>query len=136
MFVDHARITIKAGDGGNGKVSFHREKFVAAGGPDGGDGDRGGDVWFVADTNLSSLIDFKYRKRYFAGRGQDGGSKRCSGKTGEDLVIRVPKGTVVRESGTEPVIRVMVEAATDEICRQYVEQVIQVIRAEGLEATQ
>ena len=82
MFVDKARITIKAGDGGNGKVSFHREKYVAAGGPDGGDGGRGGDVYFVADTNLSSLIDFKYRKRYFAGRGQDGGSKRCSGKTG------------------------------------------------------
>ena len=104
MFVDKARITIKAGDGGNGKVSFHREKYVAAGGPDGGDGGRGGDVYFVADTNLSSLIDFKYRKRYFAGRGQDGGSKRCSGKTGEDLVIRVPKGTVVRESGTGRVL--------------------------------
>ncbi len=100
MFVDKARITIKAGDGGNGKVSFHREKFVAAGGPDGGDGGRGGDVYFVADTNLSSLIDFKYRKRYFAEKGQDGGSKKCSGKTGEDLVIHVPKGTVARESGT------------------------------------
>ncbi len=104
MFVDHARITIKAGDGGNGKVSFHREKFVAAGGPDGGDGGRGGDVWFVADTNLSSLIDFKYRKRYFAEKGQDGGSKRCSGRTGEDLVIHVPKGTVVREAGTGRVL--------------------------------
>ena len=104
MFVDHARITIKAGDGGNGKVSFHREKFVAAGGPDGGDGGRGGDVWFVADTNLSSLIDFKYRKRYFAEKGQDGGSKRCSGRTGEDLVIHVPKGTVVRETGTGRVL--------------------------------
>ena len=100
MFVDKARITIKAGDGGSGKVSFHREKFVAAGGPDGGDGGRGGDVYFVADTNLSSLIDFKYRKRYFAEKGQDGGAKKCSGKTGEDLVIHVPKGTVVRESGT------------------------------------
>ena len=104
MFVDKARITIKAGDGGNGKVSFHREKFVAAGGPDGGDGGKGGDVLFVADTNLSSLIDFKYRKRYAAGRGQDGGSKKCFGKTGEDLLIRVPKGTVVREAGTGRVL--------------------------------
>lgn len=113
MFVDKARITIKAGDGGNGSISFRREKYVAAGGPDGGDGGKGGDVLFVADTNLSSLVDFKYKKRYAAGRGRDGGANRCSGKTGEDLVIRVPKGTVVREfetgriladlSGSEPV---------------------------------
>lgn len=113
MFVDKARITIKAGDGGNGKISFRREKYVAAGGPDGGDGGKGGDVLFVADTNLSSLVDFKYRKNYHAGRGKDGGANRCFGKTGEDLVIRVPKGTVVREfetgriladlSGSEPV---------------------------------
>ena len=100
MFVDKARIVIKAGDGGNGKVSFHREKFVAAGGPDGGDGGKGGDVVFLADTNVNSLINFKYKKRYFAEKGQDGGQKKCTGKNGADLVIRVPKGTVVREAET------------------------------------
>ncbi len=104
MFVDKARILIKAGDGGNGKVSFHREKFVAAGGPDGGDGGRGGDVVFLADTNVNSLINFKYKKRYFAEKGQDGGQKKCTGKDGADLVIRVPKGTVVREAETGRVL--------------------------------
>ena len=104
MFVDKAKILVKAGDGGNGRVSFHREKFVAAGGPDGGDGGRGGDVVFQADTNVNSLIDFKYKKRYFAGRGQDGGSQKCTGKNGEDLVIRVPRGTVVREADTGRVL--------------------------------
>jgi GTP-binding protein len=104
MFVDKARILIKAGDGGNGKVSFHREKYVAAGGPDGGDGGRGGDVVFLADTNVNSLINFKYKKRYFAEKGQDGGQKKCTGKDGADLVIRVPKGTVVREAETGRVL--------------------------------
>ena len=98
MFVDKAKIFIKAGDGGNGAVSFHREKFVAAGGPDGGDGGRGGDVIFVADTNLSSLIGFRYRKKYAAQNGQNGSGARCTGKNGEDLIIKVPKGTVVREA--------------------------------------
>ncbi|SDN40611.1 GTPase ObgE [Acetanaerobacterium elongatum] len=114
MFIDKARISIKAGDGGNGAVSFHREKYVAAGGPDGGDGGKGGDVVFVADTNLSTLIDFKYKKNYTAQNGQNGMTRRCFGKGGEDLVIRVPLGTILREaqtgrvmadiSGTEPVI--------------------------------
>ena len=98
MFVDKAKISIKAGDGGNGAVSFHREKFVAAGGPDGGDGGRGGDVIFQADTNMSSLIGFRYKKKYAAENGQNGSGARCSGKTGESLVIKVPKGTVVREA--------------------------------------
>ena len=105
MFVDKAKILVKAGDGGNGRVSFHREKFVAAGGPDGGDGGRGGNVVFRADTNVNSLIDFKYKKRYFAGRGQDGGSQKCTGKNGEDLVIRVPRGT---ETGTPSIVRLTI----------------------------
>lgn len=114
MFVDVAKIRIKAGDGGNGAISFHREKYVAAGGPDGGDGGRGGNVVFVADTNLSTLVDFKYKKKYIAQNGQNGGGKRCSGKNAPDLVIRVPKGTVIKDaetgrimadiSGTDPVV--------------------------------
>ena len=114
MFVDVANIMIKAGDGGNGAVTFHREKYVAAGGPDGGDGGRGGDVVFVADTNLSTLVDFRYKRRYIAQNGQPGQGKRCTGKSAEPLVIRVPKGTVIRDrttgrvmadiSGSEPVV--------------------------------
>ena len=111
MFVDKARIRIKAGDGGNGAVAFHREKFVAAGGPDGGDGGRGGNVVFQADTNLSTLVDFKYKKRYFAENGKNGSGNRCKGKNGADLVIRVPKGTVVREAETG---RVMADLSTEE----------------------
>lgn len=111
MFVDKAKISIKAGDGGNGAVSFHREKFVAAGGPDGGDGGRGGDVIFQADTNMSSLIGFRYKKKYAAENGQNGSGARCSGKTGESLVIKVPKGTVVREAETG---RVMADLSGDE----------------------
>lgn len=100
MFVDLARIRIRAGKGGDGAVSFHREKYVAAGGPDGGDGGKGGDVVFVADTNLSSLINFKYKTKYYAEDGQNGGTKRCTGKNAPDLVVRVPKGTLVREAKT------------------------------------
>ncbi|MEG2087079.1 MAG: GTPase ObgE [Angelakisella sp.] len=97
MFVDKASITIKAGDGGAGAVSFHREKYVAAGGPDGGDGGKGGDVVFVVDTNVNSLLSFKYKKRYFAQNGENGGTRQCSGKGAPDLVIPVPRGTVIRE---------------------------------------
>lgn len=114
MFVDQARIRIEAGDGGDGAVSFHREKYVAAGGPDGGDGGKGGDVIFVADDNFSSLIDFRFKRKYQAQRGENGSSKRCTGKSAPDLVIKVPRGTVIREaqsgriladiSGDEPVI--------------------------------
>ena len=97
MFVDTAKITIQAGNGGNGAVSFHREKYVAAGGPDGGDGGKGGDVVFVVDDNLSTLVDFRYKRKYAAQNGADGSSNRCTGKSAEDLVIRVPRGTLVRE---------------------------------------
>ena len=99
-FVDKARITIKAGNGGNGAVAFHREKYVAAGGPDGGDGGKGGDIVFVVDDNMSTLMDFRYQRKYVAGTGADGQGKRCSGKDGESLYIRVPRGTLVRDTET------------------------------------
>ena len=99
-FVDKARITVKAGNGGNGAIAFHREKYVAAGGPDGGDGGRGGDVVFVVDDNMSTLMDFRYKRKYVAGNGMDGQGKRCSGKDGESLFIRVPRGTLIRDTET------------------------------------
>ncbi len=100
MFVDKAKIKIKAGNGGDGAISFHREKYVASGGPDGGNGGKGGDVVFVADDNFSSLIDFRYKRKYVAKNGENGGAKRCTGKSAEDLVIRVPRGTVIRDAQT------------------------------------
>ena len=111
MFVDQARISIKAGDGGDGAVSFHREKYVAAGGPDGGDGVKGGDVVFQVDDNFSTLIDFRYKRKYVAQRGENGGARNCTGKSAPDLVIRVPRGTVVRETKTG---RIMADLSTDE----------------------
>ncbi len=111
MFVDQARIQIKAGDGGDGAVSFHREKYVAAGGPDGGDGGKGGDIVFQVDDNFSTLIDFRYKRKYVAQRGENGGARRCTGKSAPDLIIRVPRGTIVRESKTG---RIMADLSTDE----------------------
>ena len=111
MFVDKAKIKIKAGNGGDGAVSFHREKYVAAGGPDGGNGGRGGNIVFVADDNFSSLIDFRYKRKYVAENGQNGGAKRCTGKRGSDLVIRVPRGTVIKDASTG---RIMADISTDE----------------------
>ena len=104
MFVDIANIHIKAGDGGNGKVSFHREKYVAAGGPDGGDGGKGGNVVFKADTNLSTLADFRYKRKYLAENGQPGGASRCNGKSAPDLILYVPKGTLVKDKETGRII--------------------------------
>ncbi len=97
MFVDIAKIKIKAGDGGNGAVSFHREKYVASGGPDGGDGGKGGDIVFKVDDNLATLSDFRYKRKYKAPNGQPGSGGRRNGKKGEDLIIYVPRGTVIRE---------------------------------------
>jgi GTP-binding protein len=111
MFVDVAKIRIKAGNGGNGSVSFHREKYVAAGGPDGGDGGRGGNIVFLADTNLSTLLDFRYKKRYMAQNGEPGKAKRCSGKNAPDLIIRVPMGTLVKEANSG---RLLADLSTDE----------------------
>ena len=107
MFVDFAKITIIAGDGGNGKVSFRREKFVPSGGPDGGDGGNGGSIVFVVDNNMSTLMDFRYKRKYVAQNGENGGSRNCSGKNAENLVIKVPKGTVIKEAITGNVIKDM-----------------------------
>ncbi len=111
MFVDIVKITIKAGDGGNGAVSFHREKYVAAGGPDGGNGGKGGDIVFRADDSLSTLIDFRYKKKYTAQNGAPGGSRRSSGKSAPDTVIKVPRGTVIKDSETG---RVLADISDDE----------------------
>lgn len=111
MFVDIAKIKIKAGDGGNGAVAFHREKYVASGGPDGGDGGRGGNIVFAVDDNLSTLADFRYKRKYKAENGSHGETGHRTGKTGADLVIRVPRGTIIREceSGV-----IMADLSTDD----------------------
>ena len=111
MFVDQAKIMIKAGDGGDGAVSFHREKYVAAGGPDGGDGGRGGDVVFQVDDNFSTLIDFRYKRKYVADRGENGSSRNCTGKSAQPLIIKVPRGTVIRDAKSG---RIMADMSTDE----------------------
>ena len=104
QFIDTARITVRAGNGGNGAVAFHREKYVAAGGPDGGDGGRGGNIVLRVDSHMSTLMDFRYKRKYVAENGQDGMGKRCSGKDGAPLIIRVPRGTVVRDAETREII--------------------------------
>ena len=111
MFVDKAKIFIKAGNGGNGAVAFHREKYVASGGPDGGDGGKGGDIVFVVDDNLSTLNDFKYKRKYKAPNGADGQGGRRNGRKAEDLIIKVPRGTVIRESESGVI---MADMSTDE----------------------
>ena len=104
MIVDKVRIWIQAGNGGNGAVSFHREKYVNAGGPDGGDGGKGGDVWFEAAPNLRTLIDFRFAKKFSAQNGENGRKNNMSGKSGEDMVIQVPPGTVVIDAETGRVV--------------------------------
>ena len=111
MFVDKAVITVAAGKGGNGAVAFHREKYVAAGGPDGGDGGRGGNIVLQADDNMSTLMDFRYKRKYTAPNGLDGQGGLKSGRDGADLVIRVPRGTVVRDRATGAVIHDMSDPA-------------------------
>ena len=106
-FIDTARITVRAGNGGNGSVSFHREKYVANGGPDGGDGGRGGNIVVRVDDHMSTLMDFRYKRKYAAANGMDGTGKRCSGKDGEDLTIKVPRGTVIRDAETGEIIQDM-----------------------------
>ena len=100
MFVDEVKIEVKAGKGGDGAVSFHREKYVPNGGPDGGDGGKGGDIIFVADDHLSTLLDFRYKRKYKAMPGENGRGNRCYGKKGKDLVVKVPKGTLVTDQKT------------------------------------
>ena len=115
MFIDSAKIFIKAGDGGNGIVSFHREKYVAAGGPDGGDGGRGGDVIFVVDEGLRTLVDFKYKRKYIAEAGENGGSANCSGKSGKNLVIKVPPGTIIKDANTGHILADMTKPGQEAI---------------------
>ena len=110
MFVDKVKITAKAGNGGDGAISFHREKFVQNGGPDGGDGGRGGNVVLVAAENMHTLMDFRFKTKYTAASGENGSSRRCTGKCGEDLEIRVPVGTVVRSTKTGRICADMHEA--------------------------
>ncbi len=109
MFKDSARINVKAGNGGNGCVSFHREKYIAAGGPDGGDGGKGGDIIFEVDEGVNTLIDFKYKKNFKAQAGEDGGTSNCSGKSGEDLIIKVPLGTIIKDEDTGVVLVDMIK---------------------------
>lgn len=104
MFVDRARIFVRSGKGGDGHVSFRREKFVPAGGPDGGDGGRGGDVIFVVDEGLNTLIDFRNVRKYKAEDGENGGKKNCRGKDGQDIIIKVPQGTVIKDFASGKVI--------------------------------
>lgn len=104
MFADKAEILIRSGRGGDGHVSFRRELYVAAGGPDGGDGGRGGDLIFEVDTGINTLNDFRHKRKYQAGDGEPGRKKRCHGADGEDLIVKVPEGTVVREKETGKVI--------------------------------
>lgn len=115
MFVDYAKIIIKSGDGGNGAATFRREKYVAAGGPDGGDGGRGGDIYFKVDPNQNTLIDFRFTKKYKAENGQNGSGNRCFGKSGKDLFVMVPRGTVVKDSETGKVIADLSEEGQTEL---------------------
>ncbi len=109
MFVDHVKIYIKAGDGGNGAVSFRREKYVAAGGPDGGDGGHGGNVVFRVDPGTNTLLAFRYKHKFVASRGGDGKGSKFHGATAEDLIIMVPPGTLIKDAATERVIHDMSE---------------------------
>lgn len=104
MFIDYAEIEVKAGDGGNGAVAFRREKYVPKGGPSGGNGGNGGSVYLLADENLSTLLDFRYKRKYIAGKGHPGGSSLKDGKNGEDVIIKVPVGTVVKDAETGKIL--------------------------------
>ena len=104
MFVDRAKIHIKGGNGGNGAVSFYRAKYITNGGPDGGDGGKGGDVIFVADEGMNTLLDFRYKRMFKAAPGADGGKRNCTGADGADVIIKVPVGTVIREATTNKIM--------------------------------
>ena len=115
MFVDYTKITIKSGNGGNGAKTFRREKYVAAGGPDGGDGGKGGNIYFVVDPDSNTLIDFRYNKKYKAEDGKNGSGGNCYGKSGDDLYIGVPKGTVVKDAQTGKILADLSEEGQKEL---------------------
>ena len=104
MFADRAKITIRSGKGGDGHVSFRRELYVPNGGPDGGNGGRGGDVIFEVDKGLNALTDYRHKRKYAAENGQEGGKKRCHGADGKDIILKVPEGTVIKEAASGKVI--------------------------------
>lgn len=116
MFVDIAKAYFRAGKGGDGAVAFHREKYVANGGPDGGDGGSGGNVILKVDDHMSTLVEFKYKKKYIAENGENGGGKRCSGKRGKDIVVKVPRGTLVYEAESGALIKDMSDDEPFVIC--------------------
>ena len=116
-FIDKARITVRAGNGGNGAVSFHREKYIAAGGPDGGDGGNGGSIILQVDDNMSTLMDFRYKRKYVATNGMDGQGARRTGKDGQSLVIKVPRGTLVRHAETGEIIKDMSDSEPYVLCK-------------------
>lgn len=116
-FIDKARITVRAGNGGNGCVAFHREKYIAAGGPSGGDGGNGGHIILKVDDNLSTLMDFRYKRKYAAENGADGSSARKTGKDGVSLTISVPRGTLVRDAETNEIIKDMSDNEPFILCR-------------------
>src|SRR5471030_3354928 len=104
MFIDKVNVFIKSGDGGNGAITFRREKYVPLGGPDGGDGGKGGSIIFRVESGMTTLLDFKYKKRFIAEDGERGFGQKCYGKDGESLLIKVPMGTIIRESETNKII--------------------------------
>ena len=116
-FIDKAKITVKAGNGGNGAIAFHREKYVAAGGPDGGDGGRGGSIILQVDDHMSTLMDFRYKRKYSAANGADGQGGRKSGRDGQSLTIHVPRGTLVREAETGEIMADMSGSEPFVLCR-------------------
>lgn len=115
MFVDRVKIHIKAGNGGNGCVSFYRAKYVTNGGPDGGDGGKGGNVVFIADEGINTLMDFRYKKIFKAENGLDGGKRNCTGANGNDVIIKVPVGTIIREAETGKIMADMVTPFEEKI---------------------
>ncbi|HJJ13178.1 MAG TPA: GTPase ObgE [Clostridiaceae bacterium] len=115
MYTDYTKIFVKSGNGGNGAISFRREKYVAAGGPDGGDGGKGGDVYFITDKDSNTLINFRYNKKFKAENGQNGSGARCNGKQGQDLYIKVPIGTVIKDAETGEIVADLSEDDSKEL---------------------
>ena len=115
MFTDYAKITVKSGDGGNGAATFRREKYVAAGGPDGGDGGKGGNVYFVVDPDSNTLVDFRFKKKFKAQNGENGSGSNCYGKSGESIYIKVPRGTIIKNAQTGQVVADLSEIGQQEL---------------------